>query len=495
MRKKLTLLIIIMLAGWTFVSAQNSTINGVVKDDQGNTLPGVSVKVKGTKNGIATDNNGHFTISAPSGGALIFSFVGSVTQEVPVDNRTEITVTLAVAAKNLNEVVVVGYGTQTKKELSTAVVTVGARALGRQVVSSFENALQGQAPGVQVNNPTGQPGSAINVSIRGKNSVSLSTSPLYVIDGVPVQPGYDEELSIGNQRPNPLSTLNTSDIESIDVLKDGAAAAIYGSRASNGVVVITTKRGKSGKADVNFNMYYGKQNITKKIDMLNGQQFATVFNQARVNAGLAPAYNPDTVTTNTNWQDLIYHTAPIANYQLSVQGGTDKTKYYISGGYFTQDGIVRNSGFDRYSAKINLDQQVSDKFKIGTNLSFASTKNNRSIRSELLLNNSGVILGALQQIPTMPVYNANGTYALNPFSQTDNPVGGLLETHNTITLNQLFGNTYGEYAILNNLKLRSSIGIDYRTQIENQFNTRELPGFQSAAPATCPARARRNADL
>jgi len=484
MKKKITLLVIILLTGWAFVFAQNSTVKGIVKDDQGNAMPGVSVLVKGTPNGIATDENGRYTIAVPSGSTLIFSFVGSITQEQLINNRTEINVVLVASSGNLTDVVVVGYGTQTKKELSTAVTTVGAKALGRQVVSSFENALQGQAPGVQVNNPTGQPGSAINVSIRGKNSVSLSTSPLYVIDGVPILPEYDEELGIGNQKPNPLSTLNPSDIESIDVLKDGAAAAIYGSRASNGVVVITTKRGKVGKAEVNFNVYYGEQQIAKKIDMLNGQQFASIFNQARANAGLGAAYNPDTVKTNTNWQNLIYHTASIANYQLSIQGGSDKTKYYISGNYFTQDGIVRNSGFDRYSVKFNLDQQVSDKFKIGTSLSMANTKNNRSIRSELALNNSGVILGALEQIPTMPVYNANGTYALNPFSQTDNPLGALLETHNTITLNQLFGNTYGEYSILKNLKLRSSVGIDYRAQVENQFNSRELPGFETAPSAT-----------
>lgn len=484
MRKKFTLLVIMMIAGWTMAFAQTSTIRGVVRDDQGNTLPGVSVVERGTTNGIATDNNGNYSITASPTGTLVFSFIGSVTQEIAVNNRTVINVTLATASKNLNEVVVVGYGTQTKKDLSTAISTVGAKDIGRQVVTSFENALQGQAAGVQVNNPTGEPGSAINVSIRGLNSISLTTGPLYVIDGVPVQPNYDEEIGIGNQKPNPLSSINPNDIESIDVLKDGASAAIYGNRASNGVVVITTKRGRAGKPQIGFNMYYGLQKINKKIDLLNGQQFATVFNQARANAGLSAAYNPDTVRTNTNWQDLLYRTAPMQNYQLSVAGGSDKTKYYISGGYQDQQGILRNSDFKRYSVKINLDQQVSDKFKIGTSLSLANTQNNRSVRSELGLNNSGVVLGALQQIPTMPVYNANGTYALNPFSQTDNPLGALLETHNNIALNQLFGNTYGEYSFMKNLVLRSSIGIDYRAQTENQFNSRELPGFENAPSAS-----------
>lgn len=483
MRKKFTLLVILLFTGW-MAFAQNPTVIGVVKDDHGNSLPGVSVTLKGTAIGVATDSNGKYSINAPADGTLVFSFLGSDNQEQQVKNRTSINVTLTANSKSLNEVVVIGYGTQTRKDLSTSVSTVGSKAIGRQVVASFENALQGQAPGVQVNNPTGEPGSAISVSIRGLNSVSLSTGPLYVIDGVPVQPNYDEELGIGNQKPNPLSTLNPNDIESIDILKDGASAAIYGSRASNGVVVITTKRGKAGKPQIAFNMYYGEQKRAKTIDLLNGQQFATVFNTARVNAGLAPAYNVDTVHTNTNWQDLLYHTAPMANYQLSIAGGNDKTKYYISGGYLDQQGILKNSDFERYSVKINLDQQVTDKFKIGTSLSLANTKNNRSVRSELALNNSGVILGALEQIPTMPIYNANGTYALNPFSQTDNPLGALLETHNTISMNQLFGNAYGEYSFMKNLKLRSSIGIDYRAQIENQFNSRELPGFENAPSAS-----------
>ncbi len=196
MRKKFTLLVIMMIAGWTLAIAQNSTIRGVVRDDQGNTLPGVSVVVKGTSSGIATDNNGNYTITAPPSGTLVFSFIGSVTQEIAINNRTVINVALVTGSNKLNEVVVVGYGTQTRKDLSTAVSTVGAKDIGRQVVTSFENALQGQAPGVQINNPTGQPGSAINVSIRGLSSISLTTGPLYVIDGVPVQPSYDEEVSL-----------------------------------------------------------------------------------------------------------------------------------------------------------------------------------------------------------------------------------------------------------------------------------------------------------
>ncbi|WP_183558853.1 TonB-dependent receptor [Mucilaginibacter sp. SP1R1] len=460
-------------------------IKGKVTDSTGAVLPGATIAIKGKTGVLVIGVDGTFTIDAQPGDVLIISYMGLASKQITISaGTTTLNIVLSPETGRLNEVVVVGYGTQNKKDLSTAVATVGSKVLGRQVVSSFENALQGQAPGVQVNNPTGQPGSAINISIRGKNSLSLSTSPLYVIDGVPVQPGYDEELGIGNQRPNPLSTLATSDIESIDVLKDGAAAAIYGSRASNGVVVVTTKRGKAGKPQVDFNMYYGQQKLVKKIKLLNGKQFASIYNQSLINAGEDPAYDVDTVTTNTNWQDLLYHDAPIRNYQLSIQGGTDKTKYYISGAYFNQDGIIRNSGFERYSAKINLDQQVTDKFKIGTSLNLANTQNNRSTRSEMQLNNSGVVLGALEQIPTLAIYNPDGTYALNPFSQSDNPYGDNETTHNIIKMNQLFGNMYGEYNILKNLVFRTSIGIDYRAQIENQFIARENPGFENAASAS-----------
>jgi TonB-linked SusC/RagA family outer membrane protein len=461
-------------------------ISGKVTDNNGGPLPGATVSIKGKAGVVLTNVDGSFVIDAKPGDLLMVSYIGMETKQIVVSDPVpgNITITLIPVTGKLNEVVVVGYGTQKRQDLSTSVATVGSKAIGRQVVSSFENALQGQAAGVQVTNPTGQPGSAIEISIRGKNSLSLSTSPLYIIDGVPVQPSYDQELGIGSQNPNPLSSLNPTDIENIDVLKDGAAAAIYGSRASNGVVVVTTKRGKAGKPQVNFNMYYGVQKLGKKIKVLNAKQFADIFNQSLINAGEDAAYDVDTVTTNTNWQDLLYKTAPMQNYQLSVAGGNDKTKYYISGAYFDQDGIIRNSGFERYSTKINLDQQVTDNFKIGTSLSLAATINNRSTRTEIGLNNGGVVLGALQQIPTIPVYNPDGTYALNPFSQSDNPFGNNATTSNITKINQLFGNLYGEYTILKNLRFRTSLGIDYRSQYENQFIARENPGFQNAPSAS-----------
>ena len=469
--------------------AAGGQVKGQVVDAKGQGVPGVTVLVEGTTLGSATNAEGFYLIdNVPAGPQrLIISAVGMVTARVAITvvegQAVEASSTTMVEdVEALSEVVVVGYGTQNRQELTTAVSSVSGQALARQTVAGFDQALQGQTPGVQVTSPTGAPGAGINIRIRGNASINLNNSPLYVIDGIPVLPTYDRELSVGNQKPNPLNTLNPNDIESIDVLKDGAAAAIYGVRASNGVVVITTKRGKSGKPQVGFNMYYGRQELRKKLDLLNSQQFATYYNEAKANAGQAPAFTRlDTLTRTTDWQDEMYRKAYIQSYQLNVSGGTDKTHYYVSGGYFKQEGIILNSGFDRYNFKLNLDQQAGEKFRVGTNLNFSRTHNNGSVRSEIALGNSGTVLGALAQIPTVPVRNRDGRYALNPFTLSDNPIGNLLETSNNAVTYQAIGNVYGEFDLLKNLKIRSSIGLDFRTQLENEFITRDYPGTLNAA--------------
>jgi len=468
------------------LSLAQTRVAGKVTTDNGEALPGVNVLLKGTTTGTTTDTGGNYAINIPNQTAvLVFSFIGFTNQEVPVSGRTTINVKLGTDVHSLSEVVVVGYGTQRRQELTTAVTSVSNQAIQRQPVAGFDQALQGQATGIQVTAPSGQPGAGINIRVRGSNSISLTNSPLYVIDGVQILPTYDQELGIGNQRPNPLNSINPNDIESIDVLKDGAAAAIYGLRASNGVVVITTKRGRTGKAQVGLSVYYGVQQLRKKISMLDSRQFAQYFNEAQAAAGNAPAFtNLDTIPYNTDWQDAIYRPGAIQNYQISLSGGNERTKYYLSGGYFNQQGIMLNSGFDRYSFKLNLDQQMSNHFRMGTSLTLSRTNNNTSVRSELGIQNSGTVLGALAQIPTIPIRNPNGTYAINPFQQLDNPVGNLLETHNRALIYQVIGNVYGELDILKNLTLRSSASIDFRTQLENQFISRDYPGTQNASAAT-----------
>lgn len=481
--KGILLLYCLLLFSFGEIRAQSTTVTGKVTSS-GLPLPGVNVLVKGTTTGTASDADGNFSIDVPTDATLVFSFIGYSTVEVPVNGQTVINVAMTEDLQMLSEVVVVGYGEQSKKTLSTAVASVNAEAIERQPVSNFEQGMQGQITGVQVTSPTGAPGSGINVRIRGNNSYSLGNEPLYVIDGIPLVPRYEQDATIGNQRANPLASINPNDIASIDVLKDGAAAAIYGSRAANGVVVITTKRGKAGKAQLGFNAYFGVQQLRKKIDLLNGQEFAEMYNEIRDTNGQPAAYDPDTVRRNTDWQDLLYRDAPMRNYQISASGGSDKTNYYISAGFFDQDGIVINSGFKRYSFKINLDQELRENLRVGTSMNLSRQDRNGSVRSELRLENSGTILGALAQIPTMGVYQPDGRYALNPFTLMDNPVGGQKETHLRTLINQFIGNFYGEWDIVKNLTLRSSYGIDFKNNIENQYNSRELPGTINAPSET-----------
>jgi TonB-linked SusC/RagA family outer membrane protein len=480
------------------LAADNVPVSGRVTDPKGEPLPGVTVLVKGTTNGTSTDANGNFSLSAPENSTLVFSSVGFKTQELAVTGATStIAIRLSDDQQALNEVVVVGYGTQTRQDLSTSVASVGGQALARQPVAGFDQALQGQAPGVQVAAPSGAPGAGIEIRIRGAATLNLNASPLYVVDGVPIIPEYQQELTTGNQRLNPLNTINPNDIESIDVLKDGAAAAIYGVRAANGVVVITTKHGKVGQAQVGFSAYYGRQYLRKKLDLLNASQFAKEYNDILTGGGLAPAFpdpnNPVNVDPNhpndrgpynTDWQDEMYHPASMHNYQLNVSGGTEKTRYYLGGGYFKQDGISLNSGFDRYNFKINLEQTVSKRLRVGLNLNLSRSHTNGSTRSESGIGNSGTVLGTLSQIPTIPVRNADGTYGVNPFQKYDNPIGNIMETSNQAVVYQSVGNVYGEFDILNNLKLRSSLGIDFRSQNENQFISRNYPGTSSVTDQT-----------
>jgi TonB-linked SusC/RagA family outer membrane protein len=477
--------------GTTAAAPQAVPVSGRVTDAKGEALPGVTVLVKGTTTGTSTGADGSFSLSVPENSTLVFSSIGYKNQELAITGATStIAIRMSDDAQSLNEVVVVGYGTQTRQELTTAVTSVGAAQIARQPVAGFDQALQGQAPGVQVTAPSGAPGAGINVRVRGNATLSLNGSPLYVIDGVPVLPDYQQELTTGNQRLNPLNTINPNDIESIDVLKDGAAAAIYGVRAANGVVVITTKRGKVGQAQVGLSMYYGKQYLRKKLDVLNSQQFAQQYNETIANFNaqqtdpskiiaipFADPTNPGSY--NTDWQDEVYRPAAIQNYQLNVSGGTDKTRYYVAGGYFKQDGININSGFDRYNFKINFDQEVSSRFRMGINLNTSRSHTNGSVRSELGAGNSGTVIGALTQIPTIPVYNADGvTYAVNTFATNfDNPVGNLRESNNNAVVYQAIGNLFGELDILKNLKLRSSVGIDFRTQNENTFVSRNYPSL------------------
>lgn len=474
MKQKLlsVFLLCIMLVGAAFAQDRKVTGKVTAKED-GLPLPGVSVKVTGTKLGTQTDVNGNYTLNVPAGSKnLEFSFVGYLNKTISLGNKSVINASLEVDSKQLSEVVVVGYGEQSKALLTGSQASVSAKEIKDAPILSTEQALQGRAAGVQVTQSSGTPGGGISVRIRGLSSISGSNQPLYVVDGIPINTGSYTQLAAGGQLTNSLSDINPNDIESIEVLKDAAAAAIYGSRASNGVVLITTKRGKTEKTQVDFNSYYGTQSVRKKIPTLTGPEYITFLNEALANRygsldasalGLDP--NPANATT-TVWQNEIFRNAPQQNYDLSLRGGSDKTKFYVSGNYFNQDGIVIGSNYKRYSGKINLDNQVSDKFKVGVSTYFSNSKANRTNNDN---NIYGVVSAAVLLAPTIPVYNADGTYGKDPLSSIDNPVASALAPTFYAINNRLLANTFGEYSFTPNLKFKTTFGIDYVFTKDRRF--------------------------
>ena len=445
-------------------------IAGTVTDETGEGIPGVSVLVKGTQRGTTTDVQGHYQFNVPDANAvLIFSYVGYLTQEVTVGNRSTITITLQTDSKSLNEVVVVGYGTVKKSDLTGAVAKVGETDIKATPIVAFDRALQGRAAGVQVVQNSARPGGAATIRIRGSGSVNASNDPLYVIDGFPT---------------TGLNSINPSDIESIDVLKDASATAIYGSRGSNGVVLVTTKRGKAGKAVVQYETYYGSQSVRREIPLLNARQFADFVNEAQTNSGGKPYFDgsttdrplPTSLGAGTNWQDAVLQTAPIQNHQLGVSGGSEKSRYAVSFGYYDQQGIILNSNFKRYTLRTNLDNDVSSRLKVGLTIQGAYTTGNNA-RTEVDGNaGGGVTSASLSYSPTFPIYNADGTYyknqgTLNGYA-VDNPVAIANEITGKSSLIRLLANAFVDYKIMDGFTFRTSFGTDLQATKNNNYSTR-----------------------
>jgi TonB-dependent starch-binding outer membrane protein SusC len=325
MGKRITIFIAMILTAASLAKAQDIVVKGVIRDQQNQTLPGASVLVKGTQSGTVTDVDGNYSIGVPNEQAvLVISFIGYGTQEVTVGNRTQIDVTLGADLKTLNEVVVIGYGTQKRGDVTTSIASVDTKDIEERPILQAAQALQGKAAGVQVTQPSGKPGSALSIRVRGATSVQAGNEPLYVIDGVPTMDTRD---------------LNVNDIESIQVLKDASSAAIYGARASNGVVIVTTKRGKANQSQVNFSAYYGISNIAKKIEVLNPQQYADLMNEM--------GHNITVGSQTTDWNKEVFTTGHNQNYQLSFSGGTDKNKYFVSGAITQDKGIIHPASYRR----------------------------------------------------------------------------------------------------------------------------------------------------
>ncbi|MFI5157237.1 MAG: SusC/RagA family TonB-linked outer membrane protein [Sphingobacteriales bacterium] len=449
---------------------QTIQVTGKVVDVQGNAMPGVSVLEKGTSNGNTTDGNGNFKLKVNGPASiLVFRFIGYIDKEVTVGTQTNFTITLQENIKTLNDVVVVGYGTQKKRDLTGAISSVSSKDIANQPVPDVGEALEGKAPGVQIIS-SGAPGSNVTVQIRGVGTIN-DASPLLVIDGVPTPADV-----------NYLNNLNMNDVASIDVLKDASAAAIYGSQGANGVIIITTKKGKAGEGHLNFDFFGGIQSVAHKLPLLNGQQFVQLNNEELANDNQAtnPAYaTPASFGTGTNWQNAIFRNAPIQSYSLSYSGGSEKSDYYVSAGILDQQGVVIDSKYRRYNIQFNSNQRVFSWLKTGSNL---------TLEHDEKPNGGGSISGALSANPAQPIYNADGSYS-GPVGQSQwygsvtNPVGQYNLTQNNTNGYNVLGNVYAEVTIIPGLTFRTTPGLtatlyDTRTW-SPQNNLQPSPQAQS----------------
>jgi TonB-linked SusC/RagA family outer membrane protein len=488
---KRPMLLVLLLLGFVFSMTAQETfeVSGTVVDSNGQTLPGTTVLEKGTTNGVQTDFDGNFTFDVSSANAtLVVSYVGHFTKEIELNGQSNVQITLDEDIAQLEEVVVIAYGTQKKGNVSSSLTSVSAEALEGRPVADFQNALQGQVAGLTITKNTGAPGARSSVVIRGKGSISGGSTPLYVIDGNIMNNGIGNQ-GAGFTSPDPLSTINPSDIESITVLKDASASSIYGARGANGVILITTKRGKAGKARLEFNAYSGVQNAWNTLDILNSNEYQQVWNAARDNTGQnrIPALDGTTLTTNTNWQDEVLRTASISSYEFRASGGGENTVYSTSIGYFDQEGIVIGTGLERYNVTANTDTKLGN-FKFGTTLNIS-----RTIYDKESVNNETTILNsAIRSAPNVPVYDSGnvGGFAgptLQDGEPMMNPVAAQELIDNVNKVNRILGSVFASYDIVDGLTFKVSAGFDFIsfhdrfTVPEFDLNQNQVPGFEQGA--------------
>ncbi len=460
--------------------AQQKVVSGKVIDDTGESLPGVNVVEKGTSNGVNTDMDGNYNISVSSEDAvLVFSFIGMQQKELLVNGRSQINVELKSDITQLSEVVVVGFGSVDKKLLTGSVSQTEAKELSNTINPDLSSSIQGKVAGVQVNQNSGTPGAALSIQVRGQNSVSGGTQPLYVVDGVPISSGNFGQIGFEGQGISAISDLNPNDIESISILKDASASAIYGARGANGVVLITTKTGKTGATKFSVNSYYGTQEIYKKLDLLDAGQFKRYVNDIAADEGRPAVYTEEQLNNHpvdTDWQDAVFRVAPIQNHQLTASGGGDKTKFYASASLFDQEGIVLGTDYSRYSGRLNLDHKVNDKLSIDTKLNISFSENNRVPGDQTI---NGVLPNAISKPPIHRIFDDNGNYVEQGF--WDNPVANGTEADNVAESFRTLFNIGWDYRITEDLKFRNQVGIDYNHLLERRYEpTTTRRGAQSS---------------
>ncbi len=434
----------------------------VIDSNDGLPLPGVNITIEGASGGAITDMDGKFSVEVPDPNAtLIFSYLGFTTQAVALEGKTTIDIVMQESEENLDEVVVIGYGTQNKKSLTGAMSVVSSKEFEGRQNTQFGNALEGKIAGVQITKPSGQPQSGYKIKIRGTSTITAGSVPLYILDGVPT---------------TSINEINPADIESMTILKDASSSAIYGASGSNGVVLITTKRGANQKTKVTFDTYFGMGQVWKKLDVLNADQYKALMTE------MGQSTDWSLYPYDNYWQDQVFRTSHTQNYQLGISGGSDKTNYYISGSYIDQQGIVITNELQRYNFKVNLDHKVSKWFKVGTSISYNKWKDiDVSENSKY-----GSINSALTGAPVTDVYNADGTFAIHPFIQDlENPVALLLKDKHSYQNYRFNGNFYLEANILEKLKFKSMVGVEHLNGTYNSwvdpYRSREGRGFSGMA--------------
>ena len=464
--------LMVLFAALSISMAAQTTITGVVLEPDGIPAIGATVMEKGsTTNGTATDIDGNFSLQVSSAQTtLVVSYVGMETQEVPLNGQTNVTITLKNSDVALDELVVVGYGTMKKSDLAGASVSLNEDALKGSVITNLDQSLQGRAAGVQATATSGAPGSSATIRVRGLATVNANADPLYVVDGVIWQNGgtSGSSLGLGDALGNgsastvsPLSSLNPADIVSMEILKDASATAIYGAQGANGVVLITTKRGQAGEPKFSYDGMIAVSQQNKRLDMLNLREYAEFYNEL-VATGQADENDwyadPSLLGEGTNWQNGIFQTAIQHSHQVSVQGGTEKIKYYASANYMNQEGTIIGSNFERYSFRVNLDAQLKSWLKFGMSASYTNTAEDLKLADS----NEGLVYYTLTSIPDIPIYNIDGSYATIVREGYPNPNPIALAMMDEITLNRrkLNGNIFFDVTPWEKLTWHAELGYD-----------------------------------
>lgn len=449
---------------------QTKKITGVVSDAMGPII-GANVLEKGTTNGVITDIDGNFALNVKPGATIVVSFIGYVSQEIKITNQTTVNITLKEDSEMLDEVVVVGYGTMKKSDLSGASVSMSEDKIKGSIITNLDQSLQGRAAGVTAVSTSGAPGSSSSIRVRGQATINANAEPLYVIDGVIVQSqgqsgssyGLGDALGNGSVSTiSPLSTINPADIVSMEILKDASATAIYGAQGSNGVVLITTKRGKAGEAKFTYDGMFAVQRQTKRLDMMNLREYATYYNDLANMGEISDPSNyyadPSLLGVGTNWQDAIFQTALQHQHQISAQGGTEKIQYYVSASYMDQDGTIIGSNFNRYSFRANLDAQLKKWLKLGLTATYTATGDDLKLADS----DEGLINYSLTTLPDIPIYNLDGSYATVVREGYTNPNPIALAMMDDILLDRqkLTGNIFFEVTPIKNLVWHAELGYD-----------------------------------